>query len=77
MNLDAQVTIRAVVAYFDTIGGDVTYAAVDKWIRRGLLTTTGQDDRGRLLVRFGDVLDVEARTHRETRGRPRTISVIV
>jgi hypothetical protein len=68
VNLDARVTIAALVLFF---GGDVSYKCIDGWIRRGLLPTRGRDERGRLLVRFGDALDAERRTFRAARGRRR------
>lgn len=68
LNLDAELTIRQLVLYF---GGDVTYRAIAMWAHRGLLTPAGRDNRGRLLIRLGDALEVEASTHLQPRGRRR------
>lgn len=67
LDLDARLTIRQVVQYF---GGDVSYRAVDQWVRRGLIPH-GKDHQGRITVRLGDALDAEAATHMQARGRPR------
>jgi hypothetical protein len=67
LDLDARLTIRQVVAYF---GGDVSYRAVDQWVRRGLIPH-GKDSQGRITVRLGDALDAEAATYQQARGRPR------
>jgi predicted site-specific integrase-resolvase len=67
LDLDARLTIRQVVQYF---GGDVSYRAVDQWVRRGLIPHV-KDTRGRITVRLGDALDAEAATHMQARGRPR------
>lgn len=67
LDLDARLTIRQVVDYF---GGDVSYRAVDQWVRRGLVPHT-KDRNGRILIRLGDALDAEAATHMQARGRPR------
>lgn len=71
-DMDAQVTIGDLVAWFD---GTVTYRAIDQWVRRGLLPVYGRDPRGRLLVRFGDALEAEARTARNTRGKARVLAL--
>ena len=67
LDLDARLTIRQIVQYF---GGDVSYRAVDQWVRRGLVPHE-QDGQGRIVVRLGDALDAEAATHMQARGRPR------
>lgn len=67
LNLDAKLTIGQVVLYF---GGDVTYRAVDQWVRRELVPHT-KDGRGRIRIRLGDALEAEASTHTQRRGRPR------
>jgi hypothetical protein len=72
---EALLTIAQVVTYFGCVGGDVTYAAVEDWIRRGHLPRAGYDNRGRVLVRYAEVLDAEAVTWRATRGRPRRACV--
>lgn len=69
LNLDAALTIRQLVMYF---GGDVTYKAIGQWIHHGLLTPLPKRDaKGRLLIRLGDAIAVEARTDLQARGRPR------
>lgn len=67
LDLDARLTIAQLVLYF---GGDVTYQAIEAWVRRGKIPH-GKDWRGRVTIRLGDALEVEARTHRQRRGRPR------
>lgn len=68
LNLDAALTINQLVMYF---GGDVTYRAIALWVHRELLTPVGRDARGRLLIRLGDAITVEASTHLQPRGRRR------
>jgi hypothetical protein len=68
LNLDARLTIEQLVMYF---GGDVTKDAITKWVRRGLVVSPGKDEQGRTLIRLGDALAAEAKTHGQKRGRPR------
>lgn len=68
LNRDALLTIRELEMFFD---GRVTYRCIDGWIRRQKLTSHGRNERGQLLIRVGDALQVEADTHRAKRGRPR------
>jgi hypothetical protein len=72
LDLDARLTIRQIVLYF---GGDVSRAAVEKWVSRGLVPHV-KDSRGRILIRLGDALDAEAATHMQARGRPRKTQAV-
>ncbi|MUN41420.1 hypothetical protein [Actinomadura litoris] len=68
LNRDALLTIPELVTFFD---GQVSYGAIDQWVRRNKITPRGRNDRGQLLIRFGDALQTEADTHATKRGRPR------
>ncbi|MGH3375998.1 MAG: hypothetical protein ACRDP6_14765 [Actinoallomurus sp.] len=70
LNLDAALTIRQLTLYFT---GDVSYRCIDQWIRTGRITPLGKDSDGRVLIRLGDALDIEATTWQSKRGRPRKI----
>lgn len=71
LNLDAALTIGQLTVYFF---GEVSYKCIDRWVRRGLLTPVGKDGEGRVLIRLGDALEVEASTWKAKPGRPRRVA---
>ena len=67
-------TDQLVTAAEAALAAGVSAATVRDWKRRDLLEPAGRDRRHRPLYRITDVWDVERRTRRATRGRPRNLA---
>jgi hypothetical protein len=71
VNEDLELTVRELASYF---AGDVAERTIRWWANTGQVESR-KDPRGRLVIRLGSALAVEAKMRRksaEVGGRPRT-----